>query len=436
MRSASFQLLLALVALLALLVLPSCGLGPRVLLVVDVQTDMTPIAEFREIRVRVGDEAPTRAVEPGESFLEGRRAAELRVSPGTTRVSVELLDASGAVAAERAMIVELRTDTAIIVPISSLCRGVTCSNEDETCIQGRCASITSICGGNPCDPRTECPGGLCDPVVCDVDEDCDRVDPCSTPGCAGGICVGTVAPGACAATYYCSVGLGCREIPPGVDLDGGVARDGGPTLDGGPRRDAGPTLDGGPRCGSCRALCGSTGGFECDSMGLPTENCLPPLESCTGRDDDCDGRIDEGLLCDHQHTVVIDLRVADAGIVDNFVGAGPSRVCAGAYCGSTLTDFTTTPGPDGHTHDVYFNGASTLVFGPTGTSFAPTGTSTDNGHSHEVQCEIFDGADAVPGTTFRHNLDMPGELGRYNMMCVPPLLTGECRRSFGNCVAH
>lgn len=438
----------------ALVALGGCGLGPRVLLVVELQSDLIPSLEFTSVRTTVGDERATLDTLPA-SFTTPSRVAELRAAPGTSDVRVELLDRDGSVVAERRMIVDLHRDTGVVVFISARCRGVVCAG-NQTCIGGTCRRADAICGGQPCTPGVGetctgrecddaegfCPAGVCDDD-CATDDDCPDFDACSIPRCASRVCVGVPIVGACPDGLFCSIAVGCVPLPPGTEIDGGVRADGSVPLDAGPDG-GGPT----ELCQDCITLCRTPGREVCVG-GEPTGECVPPSEICDGRDQDCDGRVDESVECGHDHAIVCELGVrvlpdmtTEANVVDNVTGGGPGRVCAADVCQSTLTDCETLPGgSDAHVHPVELGGAAALTIEDDVPFSVSATVGTASGHSHGATCGLgATGSDVEAGLAF-HRIAPTGAddearpAGRYDQFCRPPVgdPSTECYPRFGFC---
>ncbi len=434
--------------LCALFAAPSCGLGPRVLVVVELQTDLAPQFEFTEVRTSIGDEVDVLAV-GGTTFFRPARVAELRVSPGTVNVRVQLVDPAGRVRGERLVVAEVRRDTGVVAFISAACRGVECPAQGETCIRGTCTDARSVCDGAPCRPgEEECAGSECDhPLrfcprgVCDDDctsaADCASTDPCSMAVCESSVCVGVPREGECPSGFFCAVGIGCTEVPEGIDAG---------TRDGGVPSDAGIDY-----CTTCTTSCGTPGFGVCED-GVATGECHPPDEYCNGRDEDCDTRVDEGLACDHEHDIVCELGVRpipgtddfEPNVVDAFGGGGPGRLCAGPGCSDTITSCRTLPGPfDGHVHDVSLGGVSgtslTVLDDVPFALIATVATASD--HTHGARCGLGTTGIEVEGGLAFHRIAPMGDdevltpSGRYDQLCVAPVgdPTTACYPAFGFC---
>ncbi len=426
-----------------------CGLGPRVIVVVELQTDMAAGIEFTQVRTQVGDEVDTLPVALGDTFITPARVAELRSPTGTVRVRVQLLDEAGLVRGERLVIVRVRRDTGVVAFISAACRRVQCPGEDQTCIDGVCQRASSVCGGEPCEPGegdvctgsecdhplSFCPRGVCDDD-CAEDADCTSTDPCSEAVCESRVCLGVPRPDACPPGFFCAIGIGCTDLP-GPLRDGGVP-DGGGALDAG--------ID---YCTTCTTSCGTPGLGRCED-GFPTGQCDPPDEYCNGRDEDCDTRLDEGLECDHAHAIVCQLgrrmipgtMETEPNVVDSFAGGGPGLLCAGGGCDSVITNCRTLPGGfDGHQHDVDFGGSSSFAV-MDDVPFAISATVHDtSGHRHGARCGLGNGSLEIEGGLAFHRIapmgadseDMPA--GRYDQICLAPVgdPATECYLAFGYC---
>ena len=450
------------------LAVSGCGLGPRVTLVVSLQTDLVPEIEFTHVRVTVRDEAEPPLSVSDRSFLEPSRVADVRTAPGTMRVNVQLLDRASQVVAERMIIADLTRSTGVVVFVSAQCRGVICPGEDDPCIDGVCTAASSVCGDRPCrlgtgptcsggecdDPEAFCPSGVCD-HSCEVVEDCSTSTACGDLACISNVCVGAPRPGECVPPTYCAVYLGCVEVPPGTD--GGVPTDAGPFHDGGPRRDgggssfdAGPDYDGGvgEQC-ACATTCGTLGSVDCEA-GQPIAGrpCRPPQEICNDRDEDCDTRVDEGVDCSHRHLITCQagLREQTDGTfvpnrVDHVSGGGPGLVCGGGVCQATIDNCQTLPaGLVPHTHSVTLGGGSLTIRDDVPFALSAV-VGAAGGHTHGASCGIGNGsAEITTGSAF-HRIRPRGEdvelepVGRYDQFCVPPVgdPTTECRPDFLFC---
>lgn len=416
--------------------MPSCDLGPRVLVSVQLQTDFSPRNEFVSVRTTIGGVVEVEPVGDIESFLDPVPMAEIRAATGTIRIRMELLDRGERPIAERLLIAEIRTDSALVVFISASCRDVRCTGPDQTCVRGLCTSALSICDGHPCRPE-DCPDGICG-QVCAESFECETGDSCSDPECREKVCVGVPREGACPPGFYCAVGIGCISVPPDVNPDGGL-RDGEVPADG--STDGGMEVD---YCATCTTSCGSLGLAVCE-RGVPTGECVPPAERCGGADEDCDMRIDEPPLdCGHRHAIVCQLgmrRLPDMtferNIVSNVVGGGPGLVCGGGVCQGFWNQCQTLPGgTDGHRHDVAIGGSASLAI-PDDTPFASIPIiAMASGHTHGGHCGIGAGSAEISGGVYYHRIaDDGGDPARFDQFCVPPVGSPDsaCRSGFGFC---
>ncbi len=376
-----------------------CGLGPRVTLVVQLLTDVQPGFEFDAVHVDVDGETADYVVELGDRFLEPAPVAELTVPVGRRHLRVDLLD-RGAFVARGELLTEITTAASRIVRIQAACRRVTCE-PGLLCYDGVC-----IRGG-----AVDCPSDaeVC-PRECASDADCPpSTDGCSDRACSAGACVGTPRDASCPAGYYCSVGIGCILVPPpDPGGDAGVVQ---------------PEL-----CSTCTTNCGTPGEEVCVE-GVGTGVCVAE-EVLNLRDDDCDERIDEGFgPGEHTHAVVCEL---GGQLADRVTGGPGGGICAGA-CGTTLTNCRTLmDGSDGHSHAV--SPSSIAIVGDAWFS-CPGGTSTTNGHSHSIRCDL--GDPPLTADTFYHEIDPGAISGRYNNFCIPPgRVSGECRATWGPMTAY
>ncbi len=249
-------LLLAATCPLFLFIL-SCS-GDDFQLLVELKTDLVAGRQFVGVRTEVGpmglpgtpDFSADRVATTGESFLGGQRIAEFDGVPkGTHEVRVRLLDATGAVVAERTTIMTMSGTYALTVLVTGSCRDVVCPNAGED------AALTACVGGRCVDPRCspETPE-FCGALGCADDTECPDSVSCGSGSCVDSECFVVLDDASCAPNEVC------------VPVDGCV-----PSLD---------TSDAGPDCPASET-------------------------SCTdGLDDDCDGDIDcadadcAGVSCD------------------------------------------------------------------------------------------------------------------------------------------
>lgn len=219
-------------------------------LTVDLRTDWVPVAEFLSIETEVFVASPLTeegarreaAARLDADFATGVRVAEYRdVGRGSRLVRVRLLDASGAVVAERSIRLELRGSHALTVLLTRDCVRGACPGRGEDparteCLGGRC--VEPLCAPGS---ATEC----AEPE-CVTDGDCPGMASCSSPRCVEGACLYALDHAACGDDLVCHPARGCE--PASGPTDAG-APDAGPAPDdGGPAApDAGPAApDAGP----------------------------------------------------------------------------------------------------------------------------------------------------------------------------------------------
>lgn len=264
---------------LAIVCLSFAGCSPDGLqLFVEVRTDYRAGLDFRVVRTEVltGLAAPpqTIAVTAADDFVGGGRVAEFGgIEAGrTVSLRVELLDDASANVASRIVTTPVRTDRAVVVTISTLCRSVVCPGvEDDPeateCLSGRCVPPTC----NPDEPES-CGEG------CASDAECDSMSPCAPGRCVDGECFAIADDSLCSPGESCSGASGCIAAPADGGTDAG--RDSGvvdsAVVDSG-AVDSG-AVDSGVCSGSCTASC-------------PADDCLIlggcDLELYAGRTNRC-----------------------------------------------------------------------------------------------------------------------------------------------------
>jgi hypothetical protein len=178
-------------------------------LVVNLQTDFVPVAEFDYVRVEAdGASARDVDVDARDSFARPRRITTFDVLPAGRRViSVTLFRGTTPVVGRRVE-VDFQGSYLVSVILSRNCVSVTCG-DDETCVAGTCVSPSCVDGTEPSCPRPQCRAF----------SDCASTTSCVSPSCVAGICLETGDEGACPAERVCVPGLGCVARP--LDRDAG-----------------------------------------------------------------------------------------------------------------------------------------------------------------------------------------------------------------------
>ncbi len=181
MRSAS--------SLLLSVTLVGCA-TPWATLAVDLRTDLRPGADVVTVRTSVVQGADTHrrtvAALVGQDFLRGVRVAELsHLTPGPTRVSVELVGPEGALVAQRSILVTLDVGATAATVVAA-----------AGCFDGE----------------------LCE-ADCRADADCgDRESGCAEASCEAGVCLSRGDDAACGEGGRCDPTRGCRiETPSSLD---------------------------------------------------------------------------------------------------------------------------------------------------------------------------------------------------------------------------
>ncbi len=198
------------------LLLASCESTENYTLQVQLRTDLLVGREFEAIELTLlpVDELGTskRSFTPAgtEGYLPQRTVAELSVMPDGYRLGVSLLDASGASLIERPVLLDVRENLSVTVPITRSCLNVQCPDGDA-CFAGQCV-----------DPRcsVEAPEFCGDGVLCDEDAECTSVASCAQGLCLDRVCWATPRESseedACdtAAGEFCDPDRGCVGAGP------------------------------------------------------------------------------------------------------------------------------------------------------------------------------------------------------------------------------
>lgn len=172
-----------------LLLLVACEGGPSGLAVVELRSDLRVGADVTEARTSLlpaegGDILRETTVSlEGRDLVAGTRVAELSdLERATYRVLVELLDAGGAVVAERLTLADFGPGVGVTVVILRSCVGISCDADP--------AVLASCSGGSCVDPgcSPENPSA-CPPPRCLADADCPVGGAaCMRPVCFEGDC--------------------------------------------------------------------------------------------------------------------------------------------------------------------------------------------------------------------------------------------------------
>jgi hypothetical protein len=359
------------------LLLAACGGEDGHRLFVDVQTDLVPGVELDLLAVSLerggsvlhGLDA---AVSPSQSFVEGRRVAELGgLSPGAYDVRVSAV-LRGSDVVSRVVEVDLRGDVGVLVILTRDCTGVTCPGPDDparasTCIGGACEDPgcvrgnEEVCGGaecrrhSDCVPDSECIEARCEGAWClQIPRDdrciggvCDRARGCVASSPDGGVDDGGGADGG---VVPCAMGTancngddvdGCEadlgsaatcgacdvactdELPlcSGGECVSGCAA--GETLCSGSCVDTGTSLS---HCGACGNVCSLANAAESCATG----SCA--ISTCDPGWADCDGVASSG--CEQSLS-----SVAHCGGCDNVCSlANAAESCAGGSCAILTCD--------------------------------------------------------------------------------------------------
>lgn len=186
---------------------------------VDLRTDLVAGIEFSAVRTRIEGESARdeRAALRGDAYVDGVRIAEfVGLDPGRREVTVELLDASGGLVAERRTRLDHESNYGLIVTVTRNCVGVTCPGPSDTpelsaCLGGRC--VDTSCN--------ELNTSACPPPECMADAECSGAVACAAGECAAGVCIFRGDDSACAVGEYCNPSMGCL-VDATLPMDGGT----------------------------------------------------------------------------------------------------------------------------------------------------------------------------------------------------------------------
>jgi hypothetical protein len=199
-------------------------------LAVDVLSDLQPNVEVDRIEVRLDDVVIFDGL-PTRSLADGARVADLEVAAGDHVVAGRAFF-NGEILAERRVLVQVREDQALTIPLARNCRGVQCDEAGTTCANGMCVDAQ-------CSPETP---QFCAPSTqCEFSTDCDAAGVCGSVECRRGTCL-LIDDGRCGSGFFCAGDEGCVVAPALIDAgmpDVSVATDAGPDVAALP--DAGPT---------------------------------------------------------------------------------------------------------------------------------------------------------------------------------------------------
>ncbi len=268
--------------------LAACG-SPAPTLLVDVRTDFVPGAEFFAVEAVAtptsGTPLQTQRVPAlgSDDFIAGKRVSEWdSVTAGQYDITAHLLDASGAVLAQRRVRTQVSGPRAVTIILTRDCRDVSCPGAGD-------ATATECFGGHCVPP--ECTDDNPDACVIDCSSDGDCAAPagsCAVAHCIQGACLSAPDPTSCQSPdQYCDPDVGCRALAGGTD-DAGM-----PMMDAsaaGCRSNA--DCDDGVACtndscdaGSCTntpddTQCTDQSGGHCDATSGCAYSCT--ADSCTG----------------------------------------------------------------------------------------------------------------------------------------------------------
>ena len=215
----------------------ACDCQGRTAIVVDVQTDFVPIAEFVQIAVERFDSVE-QAREPAPAPLHdrlvvlalptidyalGTRIGELDVAAGSHVVRATLFSASGAQVARTLAVTSVEERAGITMVLTRSCASVACPRDTDpstaiTCLAGHCVDPG-------CTPDT--------PERCGAEVGCASASQCQVPeascaeaACIGSVCLARPIPDSCGPDFYCAAEIGCiqrpSETPDDAGLDSGI----------------------------------------------------------------------------------------------------------------------------------------------------------------------------------------------------------------------
>ena len=274
----------SLVYLVALWVALLAGLGcsrPEQGLIVNVQTDYIPVAEFDTVRVRL-DDADVRnvLVRTGDRIARPMFVTTYNeAAPGPRRVSVSLMRGNLELS-RRNVEVQFRGTYLVTVVLTRSCAGLSCG-VSQSCLGTRCVPVTCITGFEDDCPAPDCVSNA----------SCASTTPCVVGECIAGACFQRPNDALCTASQICLPQTGCitRPIAPDANMSedaGSMDYDGGTC--GGPADCADAfacTIDTctGGVCGHelSDVACPASACVPTDPMADPATGCLPACTTTT-----------------------------------------------------------------------------------------------------------------------------------------------------------
>ena len=239
-------------------------------LIVNVQTDYIPVAEFDTVRVRL-DDADVRdvAMAPGVRVSRPMFMTTYDMAaPGTRVVSVSLMRGSLELA-RRNVQVQFGGTYLVTVVLTRSCAGLSCI-AGQSCLGRRCVPDTCITGLEPSCPMPECTSNAA----------CASTTPCVEGECLAGACFQRPNDALCTTSEVCLPETGC--IPRPVLADAGIAEDANADASAGDS-------------GMCRGPADCADAFTCtvDSCtggvcGHDPDNALCPMSACAPMDPSAD----------------------------------------------------------------------------------------------------------------------------------------------------
>ena len=177
-------------------------------LIVNVQTDYIPAAEFDSLRVRLdGDSNHDHIVTTAERFSRPRYVTTYQNAPAGRRTIEVSLRRGNRILARRTVAFAFAGSYLVNVILTRSCGALECAT-NESCFGRICVPDTCIDG----DPT------LCPPPQCTSDNMCSSTVACVDPTCVAGACFDIAVDDRCPAEQYCQPGTGCvPRMPVAVD---------------------------------------------------------------------------------------------------------------------------------------------------------------------------------------------------------------------------